>query len=130
MIKYLLDTNAWLNILDNPECLSEKSRLALRDETAFAISPMSIVEIVQKNSRGRLVLNTAVDTWITQALGTIGTLLPITPQIVLEAYRIPDFHDDPADRIISATARIHDLILVTSDKKLIAHPSIRTLSTR
>lgn len=130
MIRYLLDTNAWLNILDNPERLSEKSRLVLRDETAFAISPMSIVEIVQKISRGRLVLNTPVDTWISQAMGTIGTLLPITPEIALEAYRLPDFHDDPADRIITATARVHDLILVSSDKKLIAHPGIRTLSTR
>lgn len=58
------------------------------------------------------------------------SLLPITPEIACDAYRIPDFHGDPADRVITATVRIHRLILITSDKLLIRHTEVKTLSTR
>jgi len=130
MIQYLLDTNAWINLRETPARISENVREVLTAETQFAISPMSFVEIAQKTSKGKLILMEPLETWITRSMGSILTLLPITPEIALEAYRLPDFHDDPADRIITATARLHGLILVTSDKKLITHPSIRTLATR
>lgn len=32
-----------------------------------------------------------------------------------------DFHGDPADKIIVATARIEDLILLTRDKKILSY---------
>lgn len=130
MIRYLLDTNAWLNLREAPERLSQSSRLILASEMEFAISPMSIVEIAQKASRGRLVLKCTLDTWVAKSIGSIVTVLPISPEIAIEAYRLPDFHNDPADRIIAATARFHGLILVTSDRKMLDHPSVPTLSTR
>ena len=35
----------------------------------------------------------------------------------LRTAQLPDFHKDPADRIIIATALIHDLPIVTGDGK-------------
>jgi PIN domain nuclease of toxin-antitoxin system len=58
-------------------------------------------------------------------------VLPITPEIAVQAYSfMPDLHGDPADRIIAATAACNSLELVTSDEKLLTHPSVPTLSTR
>ncbi|NQX01351.1 PIN domain-containing protein [bacterium] len=68
--------------------------------------------------------------WGTQALFDGLQLLPLTPEIACDAYRIPNFHGDPADRIIAATARAHYITLVTCDRKLIASPRVKTLSTR
>lgn len=129
-VKYLLDTNAWLNFHEAPERLSKHSQNALHNETSFAISPISILEIAQKISTGRLTISLALDTWVDLALSQGAVLSPISPAIAIGAYQLPDFHGDPADRLIAATARIQNLILVTSDRKMISHPSLRVLSTR
>lgn len=47
------------------------------------------------------------------------TVLAITPEIAALSVSHPDFqHDDPADRLIAATAIHHDAKLVTCDKML------------
>ncbi|OQY04093.1 MAG: hypothetical protein B6I22_10245 [Desulfobacteraceae bacterium 4572_123] len=44
-------------------------------------------------------------------------------EIMEEAYALPDiFHADPADRIITATARLNDYTILTADKKILAYP--------
>jgi len=39
-------------------------------------------------------------------------------------------HQDPADRILAATAQVLDLTLVTADARLLGLPSIRCLASR
>lgn len=93
---------------------------------------MSVVEVAQKPHKGNLELPLPLDVWVAESLpkGRI-KLLPISPSIALAAYRwSADFHGDPADRIIAATAHTHHLILVTSDKKLLERDDVPTLSTR
>jgi len=42
-----------------------------------------------------------------------------------EAYSLPgSFHADPADRILTATARLEDLVLLTTDRKLLDYPHL------
>ena len=43
--------------------------------------------------------------------------IPPADGIMLHAAQLPDFHKDPADRIIIATALVHDLPIVTGDGK-------------
>lgn len=39
-------------------------------------------------------------------------LLELTPEIAIESTRLPgEFHRDPADQIIVATARIHESVI-------------------
>ena len=38
-----------------------------------------------------------------------------------------DFHRDPADRIIVATARVHDATLLTRDKRIIDAKLVPTI---
>jgi PIN domain nuclease of toxin-antitoxin system len=45
--------------------------------------------------------------------------LPLSPEVALEMTRLPArFHRDPADQLIAATARVHDLVLMTADERI------------
>jgi PIN domain nuclease of toxin-antitoxin system len=46
-------------------------------------------------------------------------MLPSTPAIANEVARIPEsVHRDPADRLIIATARVHELPVLTRDQAM------------
>jgi PIN domain nuclease of toxin-antitoxin system len=45
--------------------------------------------------------------------------LPLTTKIAAESVRLgEDFPNDPADQIIVATARCHNLTLITADERI------------
>jgi PIN domain nuclease of toxin-antitoxin system len=49
-------------------------------------------------------------------------LAPIEPAIAIDSVRLPgEFHPDPADRIIVATARFHHATLLTADQAILAY---------
>ena len=55
-------------------------------------------------------------------------LLDLTPQIAIESTQLPgEFHRDPADQIIVATARIHDCPLLTVDDKILDYPYVKII---
>ena len=55
-------------------------------------------------------------------------LLEFTPQIAIESTKLPgNFHRDPADQIIVATARVYDISLLTADSRILQYPHVRTL---
>jgi PIN domain nuclease of toxin-antitoxin system len=55
-------------------------------------------------------------------------LVALTPRIAIESTKLPgSFHRDPADQIIVATARIHDIPLLTVDSRVLQYPHVRTL---
>ena len=54
--------------------------------------------------------------------------LEFTPQIAIESTKLPgNFHRDPADQIIVATARVYDISLLTADSRILQYPHVRTL---
>lgn len=131
-MRYLLDTNAWLRWFHRPQEICAATRQMLNAAQVVGLSPMSIIEVAQKAHKGKLILPLPVDVWVRQSLpaGRV-KLLPITVDVALASYTWPDdFHGDPADRIIAATANEHRLTLVTSDEKLLARSDLQTLSTR
>ena len=49
-------------------------------------------------------------------------LAPIEPVIAIDSVRLPgDFHADPADRLVIATARHRRVPLVTADQAILAY---------
>lgn len=67
--------------------------------------------------------------WFENALSYPGIqLFPLTPEIAIESTKLPgEFHRDPADQIIAATARFHGCPLVTSDSKILDYPYVDTI---
>lgn len=64
--------------------------------------------------------------WLRLAIEKNGwEVQPISLEIVEEAYSLPGkFHADPADRILTATARCENLLLLTTDRKLLDYPHV------
>jgi len=55
-------------------------------------------------------------------------VVELTPEIATESTRLPgEFHKDPADQIIVATARILKCKLVTSDERILKYPHVKTV---
>lgn len=72
------------------------------------------------HARGRLLLQAPFEVWLLEATAPgVVDVLPIETAVVLELNRLPaNFHGDPADRIIVATARALDLPLATHDRRI------------
>ena len=128
-MNYLLDTNAWIYLYSAPEKLSDTCRKLLASETIFALATISLMEVCRKEAVGKLQFHTSIRNWLKIALPKDQVnLLSITQEIAIEANQLgKDFHKDPANQLIAATARIHQLTLVTSDEKLIRFPGVNTL---
>ena len=54
------------------------------------------------------------------------TLVPLHPEIAIASARLDDFHGDPADRLIVATAQQAGATLVTADSKILAWAAAAT----
>ena len=53
--------------------------------------------------------------------------LPIDCEVAIRATQLPNLHRDPADRIIIATAMVHQLKIITPDQHIQAYPEIETV---
>lgn len=63
------------------------------------------------------------------ATGPLFELLPLTARIAADSTRLgTSFPGDPADRIIAATARCHDLTLLTADERIVESGSVAVLA--
>jgi PIN domain nuclease of toxin-antitoxin system len=73
-------------------------------------------------AKDRIRLTMPVDDWVREAAATPGMrMLGLEPDIALESTRLPDTpHGDPIDRMLMASARVHNLVLATADEKILA----------
>ena len=116
-MKYLLDTSVWIWSASNPEKLSRRAAAALGEPGAiFGLCAISLWEIAKKVEKGKLQLDRPVLDWIRNALPDSIQVLPITPEIAVASTQLKNFHNDPADQLIVATAQSHGLTLLASDK--------------
>ena len=127
----VLDTQAWIWWVQERQRLSVSQREAIisNEDDVIGISAISCREIAKLVEYGRLPLVADLPEWFEIALGFPGvTLLPLTPDIAIEATSLPgDFHRDPADQIIVATARLNECLLVSSDREIINYPHVQTI---
>ena len=55
-------------------------------------------------------------------------LIELTPQIAIASTKLPgNFHRDPADQIIVATAQVYNLELLTIDERILKYDYVRTM---
>ena len=92
-----------------------------REKEPLPISAVSLYEVATLSRRGRIDLDIPMQSWFDLAFSDASLrLLPVTPQIAVEAALLPEeFHGDPIDRLIAATARVHNMVLCTHDQELV-----------
>ncbi len=128
----VLDTHIWYWWAGNsPKLTSRQCDLienAITD--GIGVSIISCWEIAKKVQIGKLELDRPVAEWLQFATANPAVqVLPLTREIAVESCQLPgQFHRDPADELIVATARIHSLALLTADDKILAYPHVRLLT--
>ena len=127
----VLDTHIWVWWIYNDDRLSEKYRHAIQraEEDGLGLSVISCWEVAKLVEVQKLTLHCPLDEWMNTALSYPGIeLLELTPHIAIESTRLPGrFHRDPADQIIVATARVHEVQLLTIDEKILHYPHVQLL---
>lgn len=93
---------------------------------ALSIAAISMWEIAMLAARGRITLAKPTLEWIENALRRSSVIIePLTPWIAADSCQLPGrFHNDPADRLIVATARATDAALVTRDKHVLDYAAL------
>jgi PIN domain nuclease of toxin-antitoxin system len=97
-------------------------RKAMERNLAF-VSVMSIWEMGVLEAKERLRFHQGLKDWVEKALGTPGIRLQnLTPSIAIESTRLPgEFHADPMDRILVATARELNATIITAGAGILAY---------
>jgi PIN domain nuclease of toxin-antitoxin system len=128
-LRLLLDTHIWLWTLSDPKRLGRRVLQQLKNEAnQLWLSSISTYEALTLHYEGRFEIDENLTEWLARA--TAGTReAPLTHEIALVARQLP-LHQDPADRILAATAEVLDLILVTADERLLGLGTIRTMTNR
>jgi PIN domain nuclease of toxin-antitoxin system len=128
-LRLLLDTHIWLWTLSDPKRLGRRVLQQLKDEAnELWLSPISTHEALTLHYKGRFEIDGNLTEWLARA--TAGTReAPLTHEIALVARQL-SLHQDPADRILAATAEVLDLTLVTADERLRGLGTIRTMANR
>ncbi|MCF8119436.1 MAG: type II toxin-antitoxin system VapC family toxin [Deltaproteobacteria bacterium] len=127
----LLDTHVWIWAHSQTHLLSQNAK-ALIQRTApgeRAIASISMWEFAMMVTKGRITVKIDPKRWLHNATTKSGLrIMELTPEIAMEACNLPgDFHKDPADRIIVATARTHKLTLLTKDSKIRVYPNVKAI---
>lgn len=132
----LLDTHIWLWLACGVQGKIGTSTLRTIERAgqrrALFVSIVSVWEIALLESKRRIVLPMTTQKWITCALDNpeIQLIGLNEPEIVLDSCQLPEeFHADPADRFLVATARARNAILVTADQRILDYAKLGHVKT-
>ena len=123
----ILDTHTWIWLMTGDEKIKKSGFLMEIEKAAktnaIKIPAICVWELSMLEAKRRISFNQNTKDWIISALSAPGIgLLPLTPEIAYESAHLPgDFHGDPADRIIVASSRISEGMLLTFDKKILEY---------
>ena len=84
-------------------------------------------------SKGRLPTRKSALAWFEDARAEVGAEIAHTslPILIASSFLPQPIHNDPTDRILIATAREHDLTIITRDRAILAYGAaghVRTLA--
>ena len=122
----LLDTHVWVWLMLGDNRLGNANRRllerAIPDGQLF-VSIISVWEVAMLEAKERLTLTTDCESWVREALAAPGIrLAELTPSIAISSTRLPgEFHGDPADRMLIATARESELTILTADHAILQY---------
>lgn len=122
--RVLVDTHAllwWQAQPDQarPERISVAAWERITAASCVLVSPISCWEVGMLVGKERVRLDRPTAAWVRDVLTTDGIgVAELTPGIAVAAAELVDFHGDPADRFLYATARLLDVPLLSKDRLL------------
>lgn len=127
----LVDTHVVLWLGFAPERISEAAKAAIdaarRNAEGLAISGISLLELATLAKKRRIHLSISVDAFLEEVESRF-VVLPITARVCAQAVALPrTFPQDPADRIICATALVEGIALVSADRQVARSQVVRTV---
>ena len=118
----LLDTHVILWLRTGNERLGPLARREIDrawQSGELAVSSISFWEVAMLKSKGRISFQENLEQWRRVQLEQGMVEIPVDGKTGLRAASLTDFHPDPADRLIVATA-LEGHRLVTADKHILA----------
>ena len=120
----LLDTQVLLWLLYGDSRLGRQARQVIDDALAdgrAAVSAITFWEVAMLHARGRITLQADIGSWRESLIEEGLIEIPVDGGIAVRAGLLQDIHDDPADRLIVATA-LDGHQLVTADRRILDWP--------
>ena len=119
-MKVLLDTHIWIWYLTGAKELPKKFRQKIEETTTeLHLSAISQWEAHLLLERGIVPSSSTPRVWIQAALQALQVReVSVSALILIRSREIETMNQDPADRIIAATAAEGNLLLLTADKAL------------
>lgn len=127
----LLDTNALIWWSTAPEKLSKKARQIIDDtikKEEILVSSISVWEVYLLVKKNRVGFFIDVDSWL-EKLESLEFVkfIQVDNKIASQSVKLDFETEDPADRIIVATALTFGAKLITSDKKILKYPHVQSI---
>ena len=117
----LLDTHVLIWMSSDPKRLSKKAHVEIREArqaTGIAVASITLWELAWLAEHRRILIAGSVEAFVRESVSRV-IVLPMTPEIVALAVRLPDnYPKDPADRLIASTAIVDGIPLVTADERI------------
>ena len=129
---YLLDTHTWIWWNMNPQQLSQRVKEIISNSDAYdeillsAISPWEFSKLLEKK---RVGISCDPEDWLKIAINMPKLrIVPLSPVLSYRSTALPQpFHNDPADQIIVATARMENATILTKDEKILNYENVKSL---
>jgi PIN domain nuclease of toxin-antitoxin system len=122
---YLLDTCAAIWLLEDNLPAAADAALAEAHQRGVMtyVSPITAWEVSVSARKGRFASSLPPQRWFEALISAPGmALADMSPTVLIASQELPLFPtDDPADRIIAATAREYGFAVVTRDRALLAY---------
>ncbi|MCP4414449.1 MAG: type II toxin-antitoxin system VapC family toxin [Gammaproteobacteria bacterium] len=129
----VIDTHILIWFVNGSDQLSKIAQdtinQTLASDDEIIISSISTWEISMLINKNRLVLSMDIESWLNNIENIQGfRFAPVDNEIAFKSTELPgEFHKDPADRMIVATARKLAVPLITADQKIRQYKHITTI---
>lgn len=127
-MKACLDTHAVLWSLAGDSALGDGARKLISSacRMELVISDIVLLEVSYLSAKGRIEDADGLDVLLATIADSF-RVIPISPEIASLALALELPHGDPFDRVITATAKIHKIPLLTRDRLIVGSGIVETV---